>query len=255
MTALRVEVLKLRRLRVWVVAGVVSLATVLFSSVQLFSRRYATHINDAHTFHWAGLLVGYAMIKSMLAPVFVAVLASRVVDIEHQGNGWSRSALAGLRPGRLCAVKLVALAPLLAGIALAELGLLYAGSRAVGANTALPVGPWAWYAVATVAVTLLLASGHLWLAARVDSQLVVLGVGVLGGFTGVFAMLMPGWLARLLPWGQYAAALPYAMRAGAGDGTAMFAALPIPWATTLAFLVVGGALAYAGLRYLDRRDS
>ncbi|GAB3623811.1 hypothetical protein GCM10027418_18950 [Mariniluteicoccus endophyticus] len=253
MTALRVEMLKLRRLRVWLIAGVVSLATVLFSSIQLFDKEYRAHINDPQRFHWAGILLGYAMIKSMLAPVFAAVVASRVVDVEHQGNGWSRSALSGLRTGGLCGVKLAVLIPLLVAVSLAELLVLYAGSRAAGATTPLPAGPWAWFAAASVAITVLLVAGHLWLAARVDSQLVVLGVGVLGGFIGVFAMLMPPLVARLTPWGQYAAALPFTMTAGA-DNSYGYAALPIPWATTLAFLLVAGVLVYAGLRHLDHTE-
>lgn len=244
-----VEFAKMRRLRLWLVAGVVSLGTVLFSSMQLFSDAYVERIDDPATAHWQSALLFYALIKAMTAPILVAVIASRQVEVEHAGNGWTMGATLGRSRCTMCLAKVVALTPVVAATTAFELGALVVGGRLAGATAALPITTWAWYAVASFAITLTLLAAHVWLSARIEQQLVPLGVGVLGAFAGVFAMLMPDWLSRLLPWGYYAVASPYAMTEDGGT-----AALPIAWPAVLIFITVAALLLVAAFRSLDREN-
>ncbi|WP_425309643.1 ABC transporter permease [Ammonicoccus fulvus] len=249
MRFLAVEYAKMRRLKVWLVAGVLSLGTLLFSCMQLFRSSYVAAINDPAQQHWEGTLLWYAMAKAMTAPLLAAVLASRLVDVEHQGNGWLMAATLGQSKGRLCLTKILALAPVVLATTVFELGGLVLASRLVGATLPLPVGPWLWYAFASFAITLAILAGHVWISARVDNQLTGLAVGVLGAFAGVFTMLMPSWLAHILPWGYYAVAAVYRM---SGDG---FESTPIAWPAVTLFLLVLAALVALGLRRLDRIES
>ncbi|MDO5498265.1 MAG: ABC transporter permease [Propionibacteriaceae bacterium] len=249
MIALSVELAKMRRLKVWLVAAGIAAGTLLLASMRLFSAAHRAAINDPATQHWEGMLLFYAMVKAMTAPILVAVLASRQVDIEHQGNGWAMAATLGQPRGRLCATKIAALAPVVAGVTVVELGGLYAGSKLAGAALPVPAGPWWWYAAASFAVTMALLALHVLLAARVENQLAGLGIGVLGAFAGVFVMLMPDWLARMLPWGYYAVVATHRMTP---DG---YAATPIAWPALALFLLVVAALVTAGLHLLDRTES
>ncbi len=246
---IRVELEKMRRLKVWLVAGVISLGTLLFAGMQLFSADYIANINAPTTSHWEGTLLFYAMIKAMTAPILAAVIASRQVEVEHTGNGWVMAATLGQSRSRLCLTKVAALAPVVAATTAVELGGLVLGSRLVGATDPLPVTTWGWYAAASFTVTMLLLAAHVWLSARIEQQLAALGVGVLGAFAGVFAMLMPEWLGRVLPWGYYAVTLPYAM---APDGGV--APLPLSWPTLALFAIVATALLAAAYRSLDREN-
>lgn len=243
----RVEFAKMRRLRVWLLAALISAATLAFSAMQLFSPSYVARINDPATGHWGAFLLFYAMIKAMTAPILAAVLASRQVEIEHQGNGWTMAATLGLSRGRLCLTKIAALTPIVAVTSTFELGGLVVASRLAGARVPLPTGSWAWYAAASFAVTMVLLAGSVWLAARVEQQLVTLGIGVLGAFVGVFTMLMPEWLAMSLPWGYYAVTVPYAMT---GVGAPVDVAVPWPFVTS--FFLLSAAILAAGFRLLDR---
>lgn len=249
MSFLTVEYAKMRRLRVWLIAGIMSLATLLFSSIRLFSSSYVADINNPGTQHWEGILLFYAMVKAMTAPILVAVLASRQVDVEHQGNGWLMAATLGQSRGRLCATKIFALVPVIAATTVIELGGLYLGSRLAGATTPLPLASWMWYAVASFAIAVVLMAGHVLLAARVENQLAGLGIGVLGAFAGVFTLLMPMWLAHMLPWGYFAvASTTFMTQNGYGQ-------LPIPWVAMTLFLLIMTALIAGGLRLLDRTES
>lgn len=249
MTALAVEFAKMRRLKVWLVAGVIAAGALLLGSMQLFSASHRAAINDPATQHWEATLLFYAMVKAMTAPILVAVLASRQVDIEHQGNGWTMAATHGQPRGRLCATKIAALAPVVAGVTAVELGGLYAGSRLAGATLPLPVGAWLWYAGASYAVTMALLALHVLLAARVENQLAGLGIGVLGAFAGVFVMLMPTWLAHILPWGYYAVVATHRM---SPDG---YAPTPIAWPALTLFLLVVAMAVTVGLHALNRSES
>lgn len=249
MSFLAVEYAKMRRLRVWLVAAALSLGTLLFSTMQLFRSSYVEKINDPATQHWAGFLLWYAMAKAMTAPLLAAVLASRQVEIEHQGNGWLMAATMGQSKARLCATKIVALAPVVIATTVFELGGMVVASRLVGATIPLPVDRWIWYGFASAAVTLALLGLHVWISARAENQLTGLGIGVLGAFAGVFSMLMPAWLAHILPWGYYAVASTYRMSDQGYQTT------PIAWPDVLLFLLVITALIVLGMRRLDRTES
>lgn len=249
MNAITVEWAKMRRLKVWLIALIVATGTCLFATMQLFSAGYRAAINDLGSQHWASILLFYAMAKAMTAPILVAVLASRQVDVEHQGNGWLMAAMLGQRRGRLCATKIAALAPVIVLVTVGELTILYAGSRLAGARLPLPVGEWIWYAGAAVIVTMALLAVHVVLAARIENQLAGLGIGVVGGFIGVFTMLMPDWLAHVLPWGYFAVSATQRMSPDGYEST------PMAWPALTLFLLVMTAAVTAGLHLLDRTES
>lgn len=180
----------------------------------------------------------------------MATLASRVVEIEHLGNGWTAAALTGQPKGRLCLIKLIALAPMAVAWVGAQLAGLVLGSLLAGADSLPPVGPWALTWLTCSLVTVVLLAGHLWLAARVDNQLVGLGVGVIGAFAGGFSMLMPDWLVRLIPWGYYALGSPYRMDPDVG-----YASIPVPWGWLLGLLTLLAAVIAYGYARLDRQEN
>src|SRR5699024_6948963 len=61
------------------------------------------------------LLLGFCSGFTLAAQLMIALIASRLVDAEHRGGGWLMSATAGVAPGQLCRVKLLALGFLVAG--------------------------------------------------------------------------------------------------------------------------------------------
>lgn len=245
---LRVEYAKLRRLRLGPILLVGALATVLMAAMQLFSGSYRETIAAPTAQHWEGLLLWYLLVKALTTPLVVAVLASRAVEIEHLGNGWTAAALDGVRRGSLTGVKVAALAPLLVGAVVAEMLVLVLASLAAGA-TPPPVGVWLGTGAAVAVLTCVLLTGHAWLAARVDNQLVGLGIGVIGAFAGGFSMLMPDWLVRLIPWGWFALISPYRMD-GAG-----YADVDPHWGWLTALLLVLCLALAAGYARLNRQEA
>ena len=246
--AVGLEVHKTRGLRVWVLCLVMVIAVVALAGMNLFSENAREGFSDPAAQPWEQLLLSQVMIAAMTSPVLVAVLAGRQVDIEHQGQGWFLARVSGLGPGLLCRAKMVVLSLALTSTVVAQCALLIAAGTVAGIEGAPPIALWARYGLCLLLVNLALLGLHLWLAARVDNQLVGLGVGLLGAFYAVYALLMPTWVAYVLPWGYYAAISPVAM-----EGDRLVESAPVLWAFAL-FLGVAAALFLGACRRLDRAE-
>lgn len=207
--AVRLEVAKLRHLKIPVLGLVMTAATVLFASANLFSATGRANMMDPAGQFWPAHLVGYVMATCLLTPVFVAVLASRVVDVEHAGNGWGLYAVAGVGRGRQCRIKWLTLVPLVVLLRVIEMGGVIGVPLLLGAVPVQDPVAWALLGAQATGTTVALLAFHVWLAARIESQLVGVGVGLAGGLLAVLSLLSPAWLASLTPWGYFALVLPY----------------------------------------------
>ena len=190
------------------------------------------------------------LFNALTQPIFVAVLASRQTDIEHSGAGWNLASASGLTPGALCRVKLAALTLLIVPAAVIQSVALIAVARMVGLSLPLDVGPWVTYTLLLALVNTAMCAYHLWLAAVVENQLVVMSAGLLGGFIGVYMLLSPPMLARLLPWGYYAVITPAKVSMVDGHGVHEYVQFPMGW--IVGFLVLTAAIFTAATRRLDR---
>ncbi|HJE59035.1 MAG TPA: ABC transporter permease [Nocardiopsis listeri] len=246
--AVGLEIHKTRGLRVWVSCLVMVVAVVALSGMSLFSESAREGFADPAAQPWESLLLNQVMISAMTSPILVAVLAGRQVDIEHQGRGWFLARVSGLGPGLLCRAKAVVLGVVLTVTVVAQCVLLVLAGTVVGIEVAPPITLWARYGLFLLLVNLALLGLHLWLAARVDNQLVGIGVGLLGAFYAVYALLMPTWVAYVLPWGYYAAISPVAMA-----NERLIESAPLPWAFAL-FLCAAAALFLGACRRLDRAE-
>ena len=100
-----------------------------------------------------------------------------------------------------------------------------------------------------VVINLVVLAFHLLLSARIENQLVCLGVGVVGVFIGVFGSAFPDWLLYLTPWGYYPLAMPT-------DFVGMeLVYLDLPYLSILALAVVGGSLFLFITGRFDRQEA
>ena len=128
--------------------------------------------------------------------------------------------------------------------------------RATGLDTALSraLAPWrrplAVHDPGKIIVDLALCAFHVWLAAVVENQLVGVGVGLIGSFIGVYMLLAPAPVARLVPWGYYAVITPAKVSMVDGHGVHEYVQVPMGW--IVGFLVLTAAVFTVATRRLDR---
>ncbi|WP_454118499.1 ABC transporter permease [Microbacterium lacticum] len=245
-TAFVNEFAKMRHLHVGLlitVLGVVMLGIGLFSS--LGSPDFDRATQDS----WNTLIGGTGSGITLAAPLLLAVIASRQVDIEHQGNGWLMSATSGVTPGGLCRAKLLALGLLVAGVTVVTSGLIAGAGLLLGITAPFPTGRWIGFTAALLAVNLVLLALHTLIAARVENQLVGIGIGLLGTILALFSTAVPAWISHLTPWGYYA----LSAASGYVDGTLV--AITPAYPSIAALGVVAAAAFLILTRRFDRKEA
>lgn len=208
---LAIEVTKLRRSHVGLFGIGLTVGVVLFTSMGLFKTGKINTFTVNPEEQWAMHLIGYLLVLSLLAPIQLALLASRAVDPEHLAGGWRLNAVAGTWPGTLLRRKFIIFLFILVLLRVVELGVIVGVPFVLGApGPSTEVwGVWAGTVVGALGTSAAMLAIFMWIAARFESQLVVLGVGVLGGLLGIWGMLSPKWLSMINPFGYFAVITPY----------------------------------------------
>ena len=142
------------------------------------------------------------IINTVIMPIGMAVLASRLWDMEAR-SGMDRLLLTmqtrtALFTGKaLRGLFLIALTTLAEGAGVAAFGALR------GYTEAVDWGQLAWLLACTAAVDALLFFAALLLSVRFASQTVALGAGLVASLSGLFAAFFPRWLSYMMPWSYF----------------------------------------------------
>ena len=245
-----VEFVKLKRTKIVLLCLLMCAGIVLFASMNLFAGDLIADFQaDPHT-QWASHLVGLGMALAFLTPLQLALVGSRIVDAEHASGGWRLNAIAGTRPGTLLTRKFGVASLIVVVFIALEFAATLALPVAMGAPApdAAMCSTWLRFGLGTVGTSIALLAVMLLLAAVADSQIVVLGVGIVGGFLGIAALLSPSWLAAINPFGYYAVLLPF------GFTESGVAPTQPGWWLWVAYLVLAAAVFTAGSKALDRKE-
>lgn len=245
MTAIVNEFTKMRGLRLWPL--LVAMVLVVFGGTAL-GLVSDPEFDPGAPGAWNHPLMGAAMALTMFSPLFVAVLASRLVDAEHLANGWLFSATTELPAGRLCRAKVMALGILVVTTTSTGYLAVPALGNLAGIEGPFPLGRWLGYGCCAMVIAVALLALHVLIAARFEDQLVGLGIGVLGLLIAAASQFFPTWAAHLLPWSYYALIIP----AGYTAGT--LAELPLSYPSIAALGCVVTALFLAATGRLDRKE-
>ncbi|MGP9536626.1 ABC transporter permease [Brachybacterium sp. AOP43-C2-M15] len=241
------EFAKMRHLRIGLTATTMVVAIVALSLIAVLT---SPDFDPGSLRAWYGLLAGMSFGVPLISPLLLAVLASRQVDLEHQGGGWLLQATSGISPGRVCRVKLLALGLVVTAATIAGSGIvLLLGVTLLGLGAPAPLGRWVVCTVCTLVVNLVVLALHVLLSARVENQLVALGVGVLGCIMAIFSQGLPPWAAHLTPWGHYALAQ------AAGYEGEVLRALPIDVPGIVVLGVVAAVLFAVLTHRFDRQEA
>ncbi|WP_145007842.1 ABC transporter permease [Kocuria marina] len=241
------EFAKMKHLRIGLVAAVLVIAVSLLSLYTVVS---SPQFSPEEPGAWNALLAGMSLGIPLVSPLLLAVIASRQTDIEHTGNGWLLQSTAGITPGGICRAKLAALGTVVTISTLATcLFVLVLGKLLAGILVAVPLGHWAGFTLCVLVVNLAVLALHILLSAKVENQLVALGVGVFGCVMAVFSQGLPAAAAHLTPWGYYAL-----IKAADYEGD-RYVSLPLSYPSIAVLAVVAGALFALITFRFDRQEA
>lgn len=240
------EFAKMRHLRVGLIGSTMVLAVV---GLSMLSSITSPSFDPGLAGAWYALLAGLSLGIPLVSPLLLAVLASRLADIEHLGNGWLLQATSGVTPGALCRSKFFALAVVVTAATVGEVLLVLAAGRLLaGITVPIDISHWFGFAACMMLVNLVLVAVQLLLSAKVENQLISLGVAILGTLLAVFSKGFPTVVAHLTPWGYYSLA-----EAADYQGS-QAVSLPLSYPSIIALAVVVGLLFTLITGRFDRQE-
>ena len=151
---------------------------------------------------YSALLYSLPVIEAILMPVMMAVLASRLWDMEIKGNTpkllYTLQSRRSLFAGKaVFGVSEVLLVTVLELVCVPVLG------RVHGYTEVFPAGQLAYLFVCTLAVDCMLFFGEFLLMLWVGNPLPALCAGIVGALVGLFSAFMPPIASYFVPFGYY----------------------------------------------------
>ena len=193
---------------------------------------------------YSALLYSLPVIEAILMPVMMAVLASRLWDMEIKGNTAKllytlqsrRSLFAGKAVFGVLEVLLVTVL---------ELACVPVLGRVHGYTEAFPTGQLVYLFVCTLAVDAMLFFGEFLLMLWVGNPLPALCVGIVGALVGLFSAFMPPLASYFVPFGYYIPLSAYEVANwDQATHTVTYGTRPFNW-VLLAFTLALGAVLFA----------
>ena len=193
---------------------------------------------------YSALLYSLPVIEAIMMPVMMAVLASRLWDMEIKGNTAKllytlqsrRSLFAGKAVFGVLEVLLVTVL---------ELACVPVLGRVHGYTEAFPTGQLVYLFICTLAVDTMLFFGEFLLMLWVGSPLPALCVGIVGALVGLFSAFMPPLVSYFVPFGYYIPLSAYEVANwDKATHTVTYGIRPFNW-VLLAFTLALGAVLFA----------
>lgn len=156
---------------------------------------------------WLNQLYSMPVLNGILLPTFIAVLVSRLIDMEHKGSAWklleTMQSKYSLYLGK---VLYGAFSVLILGIF--QLGsLIYFGIH-FGYGDEFDLLMYGRYFLLTVSISFVLFLMQLLISLVFSNQAVGLCIGLSGSMAGLFLMYLPQTLIqKIIPWGLYGATM------------------------------------------------
>lgn len=201
MSKLKIEFMKIKRRGVWFVL----LALWAVQTMYLF---WGTYNVEDFGEGWLMMLYELPLLNGIMMPAVMAVVASRIVDIEHKGSTWkfleTVQDKSSIFKGKvLCGIVIIMLFCILQMVSVIMSGIIldYEGKPDI----------WAYglYFAETLLISFAVFMLQMILSVFFTNQMAALSIGLCGSMAGLFLMFMPQWplLRKILIWGCYGAAM------------------------------------------------
>lgn len=200
MKSLSLELKKTKHHGMWLVM-------VALLAVQCLWFLYAEGKNKDLIQGWLILLYNFPLLNSIMVPTFTAVVASRLIDIEHKGSGWKLLETLQSKCSIYLGKIIYGMCYLLC-FSITQLIMMLLLGFSFGYYGEPDVWAYMLYFVQTFTVSFILFLFQMILSILFSNQAVSLCVGICGSMAGLFLMFMPwDFLQCLLPWGHFGAAM------------------------------------------------
>ncbi|MEI3612710.1 ABC transporter permease [Pseudogracilibacillus sp. SO30301A] len=204
MKAISLELYKLRHKHLF-------LMVTLFLTVEIAWAFMATSMSISHNPDNAGWEPLIAMLSSMnglFLPILTAICVSRICDMEHKGNTWKLLLTVSIRRSTLYAAKYISTSIIMLVACLLQVLAITAFGIVNGFEQPVPLLLLIRFFIGTVLTNMIIIALQQWVSMAVKNQAFALSLGMVGGFIGMAADLLPLGVQRIFVWSYYTGLSP-----------------------------------------------
>lgn len=205
---LSLELKKTRRRGIWLVPTALLLVIAVWAGRNMNNERFLEY-------GWLMTLFNVPLMNAILTPTAVAVLASRIIDMEHKGNTWKMLETLQNKFDLYIAKVLYGFIAILI-FSVLELAVFLVMGHVMGFHGTPNLWAYGLFFVQTFVISFNLFLLQMIVSLVFPNQAVSLCTGLCGSMAGLFLMYVPQWpvLRNIVPWGHYGASMFVGMDAG-----------------------------------------
>ncbi|AFA46885.1 ABC transporter permease [Acetobacterium woodii] len=235
-TAIKMEALKTKGRKVWLVVAVMMVVQLLWAAWSI-SHKNADDLIQG----WQFFLYQFPMLNCIIMPVIAAVVASRLCDVEHKGQTFKL--LKTIVPAnRIFDAKFIWGSLYMFGAALGQLIIMIIMGLVLHFGGPVPWGALGCYLFFTLIVSLTIYVFQQVLSLLFVNQMVPMTLGLVGGFVGLFSMFFPPSFQKFLLWSYYGVLMQVGMNWDATTRVADFYWTAVDWPSLIMIFVFLGLI-------------
>lgn len=181
------------------------------------------------------VLIDLPVLNTIFFPLLIAMIASRICEIEHKGNNL-KLLYTMIDRKKLFDIKFLIGVRYIMFIALVQFILIFAVAKIVGFTTAPPLFHCVWISMScilmNIALFLMQEIGSFWF----ENQMIPLAIGLFGSFFGIMSLFIQE-VREISLWASYLMLGTINMNWDSETGITTYYELPIPWWKILGIIV------------------
>lgn len=181
---IRVEWLKLRHSRMWLVLMILPLFSVLIGCANYYFNQAA--LQNGWYSLWTQVSLFYG---EFFLPVLIAICSAYVCRLEHMNKNWNSVMTAPISAAHVFVSKLVVVGALILSVQLFFVVLYFCAGKLFGLPSQFPVETFGWIIRGWFA-SITIGAIQLWLSMRIRSFAVPIGISVCAVFIGLGMYVM-----------------------------------------------------------------
>ncbi len=245
---LSIEKLKARRRCLWLIPTVILAFLVLWT---MWS--YQTVTSKDQQQGYSSLLFQLPLLNTILMPLMIAVISSRICDMEIKGN--TLKLLCTLQRRRIIYdCKLLYSAKYLLLFCLGEMLLILGAGQMFHFTETLPLSVLGLNFLCTLLVGMAVMILQQTLSLLSENQLVPLILGLAGSFLGLFSIYFPDRISQFVLWSYFATFTPLRMDWDRATRALTYYPIPFPTVKFILFLVFTLLLYLLGKHRFQKKE-
>lgn len=185
---------------------------------------------------WIGSMLLFSEMNCIFMPIAVAVIGSRLSDIEHKGNTFKLLRVI-MSSSRLVIAKFLCGAVYIVIATILQMGFMIFMGNLKGFTQEFPTNYFVYYYLCTLIISLTLLLFQLIISLLFANQMISFVVAIAGTLLGIFSMFI-GSISKFVIWGYYLELAPVRMNWSKETRIIDYYWIDIPVGEVIALLIV-----------------